>query len=307
MDIRQLNTMITLIQCDFSVSKTAEKLFLVQSAVSQQLKRLEQELDAELFVRKGKRLTGLTELGRQVEKQAHDSLNAVNNIRLLADDYKNRSEGVLSIGCTHTQARYILPPVIRRFNQSFPNIELQMHQGNPKQLVQWAVDDQVDFSICTEELAESSKLESISCYRWNRCLITLPDHPLLKLKKITLNDLCQYPIITYVLGFTGRRDFNESFAREHLKPNIVLSAADTDIIKAYVLDGLGIGVIASMAYDENIDRTCVRRDLDHLFPWETTRIAFQKNKYIRHYQQTFIDLFLQLIREDSSGRFETTQ
>lgn len=306
MDFRQLNTMITLIQSDFSVSKTAEKLFLVQSAVSQQLKRLEQELDAELFIRKGKRLTGLTELGLQVEKQALDSLKAVNNIRLLADDYKNRSEGVLRIGCTHTQARYILPPVIKRFNQSFPHIELQMHQGNPKQLVQWAVDDEVDFSICTEELAESSKLESISCYQWNRSLITLPDHPLQKQKKITLNDLCRYPIITYVLGFTGRRDFNESFARENLKPTIVLSAADTDIIKAYVLDGLGIGVIASMAYDEQIDNSCVRRDLGHLFPWETTRIAYQKNKYIRHYQQTFIDLFLQFVREDQSGRFKTT-
>lgn len=226
---------------------------------------------------------------------------------MLADDNKHRSEGVLSIGCTHTQARYILPPVIRRFNQSFPNLELQMHQGNPKQLVQWTVDGQVDFSICTEELAESTKLESISCYQWNRSLITLPGHPLLKLEKITLNDLCQYPIITYVLGFTGRRDFNESFARENLKPNIVLSAADTDIIKAYVLDGLGIGVIASMAYDEKIDNTCERRDLGHLFPWETSRIAYQKNKYIRHYQQTFIDLFLQLIREDQSGRFKTTQ
>lgn len=306
MDTRQLNTMVTLIQCDFSVSKTAEKLFLVQSAVSQQLKRLEEELGSQLFIRKGKRLTGLTELGLLVHQQALDSLSAINNIRLLADDHNQRSEGILRIGCTHTQARYILPPVIKRFNQSFPDIELQIHQGNPKQLVQWAVDDQVDFSICTEELAESTKLASISCYQWNRSLITLPDHPLQKIASISLNDLCQYPIVTYVLGFTGRRDFNETFERENLRPNIVLSAADTDIIKAYVLDGLGIGVIASMAYDAEVDNKWVSRDLGHLFPWETTRIAYQKNKYIRHYQQTFIDMFLQIIRQDDTGRFMTS-
>jgi len=303
MDIRQLQAMITLINSDFSVTKTAEKLFLVQSAVSQQLKRLEQELGAELFVRKGKRLTGLTELGSRVELQARDCMKSVKNIRNLAQDHLKMSEGVLRIGCTHTQARYILPPVIKAFNPAFPQVELQIHQGNPQQLVEWAGNDRVDFSICTEELGESNKLESISCYQWNRSLITLPDHPLLKLKEITLSDLCQYPIITYVIGFTGRRHFNEIFARAQLKPNTVLSAADTDIIKAYVLDGLGVGVIANMSFEAGIDNTLKQIDLSHLFPWETTRIAYQKNKYIRRYQQTFIDLFLESIRQDKSARF----
>ena len=305
MDIRQLQSMITLINSEFSVSKTAEKLFLVQSAVSQQLQRLEQELGSPLFVRKGKRLTGLTELGKQVEKQARDSLNAVNNIRLLAQDHSDMTQGVLRIGCTHTQARYILPPVIRAFNKSFPEVELQMHQGNPQQLVEWAGRDDVDFSICTEELAQSRKLESISCYQWNRSLITKPEHPLQKITKPSLKDLCKYPIITYVVGFTGRQHFNDVFAKAKLKPNTVLSAADTDIIKAYVLDGLGIGVIANMAFEEKIDQSLKQIDLSHLFPWETTRIAYLKNKVIRRYQQTFIDLFLQTIREDKSSRFRS--
>jgi LysR family cys regulon transcriptional activator len=304
MELRQLHTLITLINNDFSVSRTADKLFLVQSAVSQQLKRLEQELDGDLFIRKGKRLTGLTELGRQVEQQALDAVQSVKNIHRLAQDEQQLSQGVLRIGCTHTQARYILPPVISQFNRSYPDVELQMHQGNPQQLVEWAANDVVDFSICTEELAQSEKLESIPCYRWNRCLITLPDHPLLKIKHPQLNDLCDYPIITYVMGFTGRKNFNETFSQARLKPGIVLSAADTDIIKTYVLDGLGIGIIASMAFVRNLDKPLRFKDLSDLFPWEITRIAYLKNKYIRRHQQTFIDLFLETIRKDKSTRFE---
>ncbi|MGB5718281.1 MAG: LysR substrate-binding domain-containing protein, partial [Gammaproteobacteria bacterium] len=251
MELRQLHALIALINNDFSVSRTADKLFLVQSAVSQQLKRLEKELDGELFIRNGNRLTGLTEFGRQVEQQALDAIHSVKNIHRLAHDEQLLSQGILRVGCTHTQARYILPPVITQFHRSYPDVELQMHQGTPQQLVEWAINDVVDFSICTEELAQSERLESIPCYRWNRCLIALPDHPLLKIKHPRLNDLCDYPIITYVIGFTGRKSLNETFHRAQLEPSIVLGAADTDIIKTYVLGGLGIGIIASMAFNKN--------------------------------------------------------
>ena len=303
MELRQLHTLIALIENDFSVSRTAEKLFLVQSAVSQQLKRLEQELNSQLFIRKGKRLAGLTEFGKQVEQQALAAINSVKNIQRLAQDVQQLSQGILRIGCTHTQARYILPPVIRRFNQSYPDVELQMHQGNPQQLVEWAVNDVVDFSICTEELAQSEKLESISCYRWNRSLIALPGHPILEIKHPQLKDLCDYPMITYEMGFTGRKNMNETFNRAKLKPNTVLSAADTDIIKTYVLDGLGIGIIASMAFNEAIDKPLCSKDLSELFPWEVTRIAYLKNKYIRQHQQTFIDQFLETVRENRGPCF----
>ncbi|MBT8438101.1 MAG: LysR family transcriptional regulator [Gammaproteobacteria bacterium] len=305
MDIRQLKTFISLIDNDFNVSHTAEILCLVQSAVSQQIKRLEQELGFELFMRKGKRLTGLTPLGREVEAQARDTLKSVNNICLIADEQRTMNQGVLRIGCTHTQARYVLPPVIHLFNRTYPDIEFQIHQGNPQQLVEWASHDQVDFSICTEELGQSKALDSIACYQWNRSLITPLGHPLQHAAAIILRDLCKYPIITYVAGFTGRQHFNETFAHAGLDPNIVLSAADTDIIKAYVLDGIGIGVIASMAYDEKLDTELAVKDLSHLFPAETTRIAFQKNKYIRRFQQTFIDIFLKTVRQDKTHRFHS--
>ena len=239
-----------------------------------------------------------------MEQQARTAVASVRNIQRMADDEEKAGQGILRIGCTHTQARYILPPVIKRFNQRFPEIELQMHQGNPQQLVDWTVHDTVDFSICTEELAQSEQLQSIPCYRWNRCLITQHDHPLQRQEAISLQDLCAFPIITYVMGFTGRRNFNLTFEQAGLKPNTVLSAADTDIIKTYVLDGLGIGVIAGMAFNPAIDRQLLQRDLSHLFPWEITRIAFVKNRYIRRHQQTFIDLFLDSIRQDQVHRIE---
>jgi LysR family cys regulon transcriptional activator len=303
MDIRQLQAFITLIGVEFSVSRTASEMFLVQSAVSQQLKRLEQELGSDLFVRKGKRLVGLTDFGQRVEHEARAALQSIGNIQRIAEDELNSRQGILRIGCTHTQGRYVLPPVIHRFNRQFPEVELQMHQGNPRQLVEWAVNDQVDFSICTEELAQSEKLESIPCYRWNRYLITLPDHPLQQVDELSLDDLCNYPLITYVMGFTGRGDFDRIFEQAGLKPNIVLSAADTDIIKAYVLDGLGVGVVAGMALNPSIDLALQLRDLSHLFPWETTRIAYRKNRYIRRHQQTFIQLILEHISGDRSERF----
>ena len=304
MELRQLHTLIALINNDFSVTHTAEKQFLVQSAVSQQLKRLEKELGGELFIRKGKRLTGLTEFGRLVEQQALDVTHSVNNIHRLAQDEQLMRQGVLRIGCTHTQARYILPPVISRFYQQYPDVELQMHQGTPQQLVEWAINDTVDFSICTEELAQSDKLESIPCYRWNRCLITLAGHPLLKIKHPQLHHLCDYPIITYGMGFTGRKSLDESFHRAQLEPGIVLSAADTDIIKTYVRDGLGIGIIASMAFNKSLDKTLRFKDLSELFPWEISRIAWLKNNYLRRHQQAFIDMFLETIRNDNSHRLE---
>jgi LysR family cys regulon transcriptional activator len=304
MNVSQLKTLISIIDNNFSVSKTAEQLCLVQSAVSQQLLRLEGELGSDLFVRKGKRLTGLTELGDKIEQHARASLMSINNISLIASDHQEQSQGVLRIGCTHTQARYILPPIIKRFNKYYPHIELQMHQGNPKQLAEWASTDQVDFSICTEELGQSTDLKCIAGYQWNRCLVTRPDHPLLTTRRLTLKQLCNYPIITYVAGFTGRKNLDATFTKQDLTPNIVLSAADTDIIKAYVLDDLGIGIIASMAYNANKDKSLKQRDLSHLFPWETTRIAYPKNKYIRKFQQTFIDLFLQVIQQEKSSRFK---
>jgi LysR family cys regulon transcriptional activator len=302
MEIRQLQSLMKLIDCNFSVSKTADEMFLVQSAVSQHLKKLEEELGSDLFIRKGKRLIGLTSIGLQVAEHARTTLASVNSIRAIGHDHINRNEGVLRIGSTHTQARYILPPVVKAFNVAYPRVELQIHQGTPKQLVQWAVGDEIDFSICTEALAESTQLSNIPCYKWNRSLITLPGHPLQSIETLSLQDLCDYPLITYVYGFTGRRSFSETFEKAELEPHVVLSAADTDIIKTYVKEEMGVGIVASMALDDLDDSEFVSRDVSHLFPWEITRIAYLNDKFLRQYQQKFIDLFLDYVQNSENKK-----
>ena len=302
MEIRQLQSLLKLVECNFSVSKAADEMFVVQSAVSQHLKKLEDELEADLFVRKGKRLIGLTEIGERVARHARVTLASINSIQAIGKDYINQNDGILRLGCTHTQARYVLAPVIKAFNYAYPRVEVQIHQGNPKQLVQWAVNDELDFSICTEALAESSQLSNIPCYKWNRSLITLPGHPLTKIDEVTLEDLCQYPLITYVYGFTGRGTFSDTFAEAGLEPHVVLSAADTDIIKTYVREEMGIGIIASMALDDSDGDDTVSRDISHLFPWEITRIAYLNDKYLRQYEQNFIDLFLDYVAKSDDGK-----
>ena len=297
MEIRQLKAVIALVENDFNVSHTAAKLHLVQSAVSQQVHKLEAELGTQLFVRHGKRLTGMTSVGRKVLDYAYRTLANVENIHEISREQLSHGEGTLRIGATHTQARYILPRVIKQFRAHYPDVELQVHQGTPEQLVQKAIHDDVDFSICTEALATHPDLQTIACYRWNRGLIALEDNPVLDHDKIDLKVLTQFPIVTYVYGFTGRSVFTQTFTEQNLKPRVILSAADTDIIKTYVREGLGVGIIASLAYDDEQDSDLEHRDLSDLFPWETTRIAFQKDKYIRRHQQYFIDLFQETVRQ----------
>ncbi len=300
MEIRQLRTFIALVESQFNMSRAAEKLNLVQSALSQQLNRLENELGAKLFIRKGKRLKSLTTVGEEVFKQATIVLSAINNIHSVGKEYTERDFGVLNIGTTHMQARYILPPVIKLFSQLYPDVELQIHQGTPQQLVQLAMNYEVDFSICTEALAGNSQFTLIPCYQWNRSLIVPPEHPLADKKNISLEDLCDYPIVTYVAGFTGSKHVLETFKHSKLQPHVVLSAADSDIIKSYVREQMGIGIIASLAYDKKNDSDLKCLDLGKLFPWEITRIAYPKDKYLRKYQQVFIQLLLKQVSKHGS-------
>ncbi|MCU7872461.1 MAG: LysR family transcriptional regulator [Candidatus Thiodiazotropha sp. (ex Lucinoma borealis)] len=298
MELRQLTSFVTLAESGFNVTEAAEKLCLVQSAVSQHLAGLEKELGTQLFVRKGKRLIALTASGESVLNYARQALAIRENILSIGRDHVEEESGVLRIGTTHTQARYVLPPVIRAFRQSYPSVSLQIHQGTPRQLVEMALTDHVDFSICTEELGLHSSLTAIPCYRWNRSLIALKGHPILKHKPLSLECLCEYPMITYTFGFTGASRMQSSFARAGLKPEVVLTAADTDVIKTYVREGLGVGLIASMAYSSGQDKDLVLRDLSTLLPWETTWVAYHKDKYLRRFQQFFIKLLDEMVLEN---------
>ncbi|MBK5964153.1 transcriptional regulator CysB [Thiocystis minor] len=291
MELRQLRSLVTLIDTGFSVSQAAERLHLVQPAVSQHLKQLEGELGVRLLRRHGKRLVGLTAAGEQVFQHAREALTAAGNIQAVGKDHTEERHGVLRIAATHTQARYVLPPVIRRFVREYPEVALEIHQGTPGRLIELLQGDAVDLAVCTESLGQQQDLTSLPCYRWNRCLIAPAGHAILAQRPLTLERLCEHPIITYVFGFTGRGNLSGTFARHGLEPRVVLSAADTDVIKVYVREGLGIGIIADMAYQPDADADLERRDLSHLFPWEITRIAHLKDRYLRGFQRRFIEVF----------------
>ncbi len=290
MELRHLKSLVTLADSDFSVSHTALRLNLVQPAISQHLKQLEEELGTRLFRRNGKRLVGLTPVGQQVVGYARSTLAGAANILAIGADRQTDDRGMLRIGTTHTEARYVLPPAVRRFRQAYPGVEVQIHHGTPQQLAEMTLRDAVDIAVSTEAAGNHPALVSVPCYRWNRCLIAPPGHPVLDARPITLELLCELPVITYVFGFTGRGHLSDTFAKEGLQPRVVLSTADTDLIKAYVREGLGIGIIADPAYDPERDADLGRRDLSHLFPWEVTRIAHLRDKYLRRFQQGFIDL-----------------
>jgi LysR family transcriptional regulator, cys regulon transcriptional activator len=291
MEFRQLNSLLALVESDYSVSRAAQRLHLVQPAVSQHLKQLEEELGVGLFRRNGKRLTGLTEAGEQVLHYARKILSDAGNILAVGQDHRSEERGVLRIGTTHTQARYVLPPILRHFSQSYPAVEVQIHEGNPRELIDMAIENKVDFAICTESLGRHPELSSIDCNRWNRCLIAPKEHPVLQQECVSLKALCRYPLITYVAGFTGRGHINETFRKARLTPHVVLSATDTDVIKTYVREGMGIGIIAELAYEQEKDSDLEMRDLKHLFPWEVTKIGYRQDKYLRAYQRRFIDIF----------------
>jgi len=244
-----------------------------------------------LFARQGKRLIGLTDCGQKVLAHAVEALRQTSNIVAVGSDALKQDRGVLRLGTTHTQARYVLPPVVRRFIAEYPEVELQVHQGTPTQLADLCRRDLIDLAICTEALAEDSDLETLPCYRWNRSLIAPAGHSVLQARSLTLSTLCEYPLITYVLGFTGRGRLSDTFNKAGLHPRIVLSAADSDVIKTYVLQGLGVGIIASMAFQSEQDEGVEVRDLSHLFPWEVTRIAYARDKYLRRFAQHFVEMF----------------
>ena len=298
MELRQLRSLVALSETNFSVRQAATKLNLVQSAVSQHLSRLEEELGVVLFHRQGKRLTGFTVTGIQVLHYARKTLTDTENILAIGRDFTKETQGTLRLGTTHAQACYVLPSVLRDFRKSYPDVSVQINQGTPKQLVEMAMSNTVDFSICTEALADSQALEAIDCYRWNRSLIAPTGHPVFDESPLNLVALAKYPIISYVSGFTGGSQLKKSFSAQGLEPKVVLSAADTDVIKTYVREGLGIGIIISFAYSKDKDNDLDVIDLSNLFPWETTRIAYRRDKYLRSYESHFMQLFQSSINDN---------
>ena len=291
MKLQQLRYIWEVAHHDLNVSATAQSLFTSQPCISKQIRLLEDELGLEVFARSGKHLTRITPGGEIIIREAGEILRRVEGIKKIAQEFSNQRKGDLSIATTHTQARYALPPVIRGFIEEYPDVSLHMHQGTPMQISEMAANGAVDFAIATEGMDLFNDLIMMPCYKWNRCVIVPKDHPLAKGQELTLEELAEYSLVTYVFGFTGRSKLDEAFQSRGLTPKVVFTAADADVIKTYVRLGLGVGIIASMAFDPKVDTDLVALDASKLFRPSVTRIGFRKGTFLRGYMYDFMERF----------------
>lgn len=291
MKLQQLRYIWEVAHHDLNVSATAQSLYTSQPGISKQIRLLEDELGVEVFARSGKHLTRVTPAGEAILKTAGEILRKAESIKQLAQEFSNEQKGSLSLATTHTQARYALPPTIQNFISSYPEVALHMHQGTPMQISEMAADGTVDFAIATEALELFSDLVMMPCYRWNRCVIVPRDHPLTQLSELTLEAVAEHPIVTYVFGFTGRSRLDEAFMKKGLAAKVVFTAADADVIKTYVRLGLGIGIVARMAFDDENDSDLVALDASHLFASSVTKIGFRRGTFLRGFMYEFIEMF----------------
>jgi len=290
-NLQQLRYLCAIVDHGLNVSDAAEALFTSQPGISKQVRLLEDELGVPVFVRHGKRLSALTPAGAAVVATARRALREIENLRRVGAEYRSEDTGVLAIATTHTQARYVLPPVIRDFAARYPKVKVVLHQGNPLQVAEQTSRGEVDVGIATEALATFPELATLPCYQWNRCVLVPRGHPLAKVVPLTLEALARHPIITYDFAFTGRSQINAAFDAEGIAPNVVLTALDADVIKTYVELGMGVGIVATMAYDSARDAGLERLDAAHLFAPSTTRLALRRDVFLRGYVYDFIVRF----------------
>lgn len=289
MNFQQLRIIRETVRQNFNLTEVANALFTSQSGVSKHIKDLEDELGIELFVRRGKRLLGLTEPGKELEAIVERMLLDARNIKRLADQFSKRDEGQLTVATTHTQARYVLPAVVKRFKQAYPKVHLALHQGSPAEIAEMLRSGEADLGIATEALEGLPDIVSFPYHSWHHAVIVPEGHPLTQVQPLSLAAIADYPLITYHEGYTGRARIDATFAAAGLMPDIVISALDADVIKTYVELELGLGIVASVAFNAARDRGLTMIDSRHLFDENTTRIAVRRGHYLRGFVYRFIE------------------
>ncbi|WP_434777147.1 CysB family HTH-type transcriptional regulator [Neisseria sp. Ec49-e6-T10] len=292
MKLQQLRYILEVAKHNLNISEAAETLFTSQPGISKQIRLLEEELGVLIFIRNGKRIVSISEPGKAVLRIAGEMMRNAQNIKKIGDNFANTDSGSLSIATTHTQARYVLPKVVSEFLKAYPKVHLTIKQGSPAEACEMAMAGEVDFAIATEDLNEYKELAMLPCYDWNRSVIVPDGHPLL-LKKdlLTLKDIASYPLITYEFAFLPSSTIYQAFQQEGLTPSVALSAVDTDVIKTYVRLGLGVGLLATMAYEPDRDDGIKLINTEHLFHPSTTKVALRYDCYLRGYAYHFIQLF----------------
>lgn len=290
MNFQQLRIIREAARRDYNLTEVANALYTSQSGVSRHIRELEDELGIELFIRHGKRLLGMTEPGKELLVIAERMLNDANNIRKLADTFANRENGHLHVATTHTQARYALPRVVKEFRSQFPQVQLELNQAGPEEIVRLLQSGDSDIGISSERLDQADGIVAFPYYRWHHNIVVPEHHPLTQEPKLTLEKLAAWPIITYQEGLTGRARVDEAFEAAGLKPEILLTAQDSDVIKTYVELEMGVGILADMAFNASRDQGLVQLDGSHLFAAHTAWIGLKRGQFQHNYALQFIQL-----------------
>jgi len=309
MNFQQLRSVREAARRDFNLTEVANALFTSQPGVSRQIRELEEELGVVIFERNGKRLTGLTPPGKGILRIVEKLLVEAENLQQASREYAAQDSGTLTVAVTHTQARYALPQVVQSFRAAFPNVRIALQQSSPEHIAEWVASGKADVGIATEGLSAFPDLVSFPCYRWSHLIVAPEGHPIFASKTpLRLEDLAEHPLITYDVGFTGRSHIDAAFVEAGLAPDIVLTAMDSDVIKQYVSLGLGVGIVASMAFDHGRDKGLRAIEASHLFAQNVTRLAVRRGSYLRAYAFHFIERFAQgYTREDIEKAIATTE
>lgn len=291
MNFQQLKSVREAVRQGYNLTEVANVLFTSQPGVSRQIRELEDELGLEIFTRNGKRLTGMTEPGRDILPIIERLLLEAENLRQAGREFTRETNGMLSVATTHTQARYALPRVVRSFREAYPSVRVALQQSSPEHIAEWVISGKADIGIATEGLSQFDELASFPCYNWNHVIVVPPGHELSQLEQVSLQDLAAYPLITYDVGFTGRGHIDDAFSQAGLTTDIVLTAMDSDVIQQYVALGMGIGIIASMAVEGRRQHELQVIAATQLFAPNITRLAVRRGAYLRAYVYDFIMRF----------------
>ena len=297
---------------NLNLTEAAKALHTSQPGVSKAIIELEEELGIEIFARHGKRLKRITEPGQHVLRSIEVILREINNLKRIGDQFSTQDSGTLSIATTHTQARYVLPVPVASLRKAYPKVNVSLHQGAPDQVARMVLDETAEIGIATESLSNYPDLITLPCYEWQHVLVLPIDHPLAQQTRITLEDLSQWPLVTYHPSFTGRTRIDTAFAQKHLTPRIALEAIDSDVIKTYVRLGMGVGIVAEMAVRDATDTDLVVRPGGNLFGKNMARVAFKRGSYLRNFVLDFAAMLSErldreLITKALEGRAEDYQ
>ncbi|MCW8857132.1 MAG: LysR substrate-binding domain-containing protein [Kangiella sp.] len=303
MKLQQLKYLIAIADNNLSITNAAQKIFTSQPGISKQLRLLEDELQTKIFERNGKQLVGITQVGNEILGRARKVMQEINNIKRLSSELSQDDSGCFSIGTTQTQAQYVLPRTFAAFHKEYPNLKIDLQQGTTEQVIEQLRKQEIDFVIASGTAELGPDIVQIPCYQWDRSILFPQDHELGDLRKITLEDVVKYPLVTYNLSDKNSSSLMRACKKEKLEPNIVFTARDADIIKTYVRKGFGVGIIANMAYDPQADKDLISYPTSDMLPQCTTWLAFHKNLFLKQYMKDFIAMFAPHISQQELIRY----